>query len=382
MSEPSGAPQRDKRKIFVEAPAGTSKAKPPARAGRAGSPPPPKPSAPRPGPRSRPAGRQPAPKTPKKRRRRRRKASWARKLGLVLLCFALLIVGGLLWANWKFSQIERVEVSSVLGGGSGTNYLMVGSDTRDGISGDDPNAGAFLDGPEQGGQRSDTLLILRIADGGAKMLSVPRDLYVTIAETGQQTRINTAYNGGPERLVKTINDNLGIPIHRYIEVDFVSFAGMVDSLGGITIDFLNPARDPKTGLLVTSAGPQHLDGTQALAFVRSRNYIETIDGTERTDPAGDLGRVVRQQQFLSAVMGEIGSVKNPFKVIGLTNSLVGGLRIDDAMTMWDALGLLRRMRGLDPQPETLPTTPFRTSGGAAVLDLVEAEAEPILEKFR
>jgi LCP family protein required for cell wall assembly len=297
----------------------------------------------------------------------------------VTLSFVLLLLGGLLWANWKFGQIERVQVSSALGGGTGTNYLFVGSDSREGIDPDDPNAGALA---PVAGQRSDTLLVLRTSGDSGAMLSIPRDLFVTIADTGEQQRINAAYNGGPERLVNTVRDNLGIPIHRYVEVDFVSFAGLVDAVGGITIDFPFPARDPKSGLLVTGAGPQQLDGSQALAFVRSRNYIETIDGVDRTDPTADLGRVQRQQQFLRAVLDEVGAVRNPFKLMSIANSLVGGLRIDDDMTLFDALGLLRRMSSLDPEPQTLPTTPFRTSGGAAVLDLNRDEAEPLLQQFR
>ena len=80
------------------------------------------------------------------------------------------------------------------------------------------------------------------------MMSIPRDLYVPIAETGGSQKINAAYNGGPRRLVLTVQQSLGIPIHHYLEVDFVSFAKLVDSLGGITIDFPHPAFDRNSGL--------------------------------------------------------------------------------------------------------------------------------------
>lgn len=362
--------RRDRRQVFIPAP----DASPSAEAAKGA------PTTPRSKPSDRPASAAPAP--PKRAGSGRRR--WPRIAIGVVVVLLIVVVSGFLWASWKFDQIERVEVSSVLGGGSGTNYLFVGSDTRDGIDADDPNAGAFIGGgfTADGPERSDTILILRLDGDGASMLSIPRDLLVTIADTGERTRINAAYNGGPARLIKTIRDNLGIPIHRYVEVDFVSFGGLVDAVGGITIDFPNPARDPKTGLLVTTSGPVELDGTQALAFVRSRNYIETIDGVDRTDPTGDLGRVQRQQQFLAALMNEVGGTRNPFELVSITNTLVGGLRIDDAMSMWDALGLLRRMRGLDPAPETLPTTFARTSSGASVLELVTAEAEPVLARFR
>src|SRR5690606_22403640 len=149
--------------------------------------------------------------------------------------------------------------------------------------------------------RSDTMLLLRFEGGEAHMMSIPRDLYVPIAETDGSNKINAAYNGGPRRLVMTVQQSLGIPVHHYMEVDFVSFSRLVDSLGGITIDFEHPAFDRNTGLQVDEAGPNHLDGPEALAYVRSRHYVEVIDGQQRSDPTADLGRVVRQQRFLKAV---------------------------------------------------------------------------------
>ena len=127
------------------------------------------------------------------------------------------------------------------------------------------------------------MLLLRFVDGEAKMMSIPRDLYVPIAETGGSQKINAAYNGGPRRLVQTVQQSLGVPIHQYLEVDFVSFAKLVDALGGITIDFPHPAFDRNSGLDVRQAGPVELNGAQALAFVRSRHYVEVIDGEEVPD---------------------------------------------------------------------------------------------------
>ncbi len=151
---------------------------------------------------------------------------------LLPLLLLVAVVGGWLYARSVFNRIEKVEVSDVLShGGDGTNYLVVGSDSRDpqAIAEAGLNPEAFEDG---GGQRSDTMLLLRFADGEAKMMSIPRDLYVPIAETDGSGKINAAYNGGPRRLILTIQQALGIPIHHYLEVDFVSFASLVDSLGG------------------------------------------------------------------------------------------------------------------------------------------------------
>lgn len=300
---------------------------------------------------------------------------------LLPILLLLMALGGWLYARAVFNKIERVPVADVLSvGGSGTNYLLVGSDSRDVQDLIDAglNPEAFEDG---GGQRSDTLLILRFADDGAQMMSVPRDLYVPIAGTDGSGKINSAYNGGPTRLIQTIQSALGIPIHHYMEVDFVSFAGLVDSLGGVTIDFPNPAFDRSSGLDVQQAGPVELDGPQALAYVRSRNLVEVVDGVERRDATADLGRVQRQQQFLSAVFGKLGESKNPITLARAANAASGGLRIDDSMSLVDGMRLAWRLRSLDAESVELPTTQGRNSAGA-VLFLADPGAEPVLARFR
>jgi LCP family protein required for cell wall assembly len=299
---------------------------------------------------------------------------------VLLVMLALLILGvfGLYWyANSIFNRIERVEVSQVLSsGGSGTNYLIVGSDSRENLDPNDPVAAGA-----PGGQRADTIMVLHVGGDGAKMLSVPRDLYVTIAETGDQQKINAAYNGGPARLIQTVSDNLGIPIHRYMEVDFVSFGGLVDALGGVTIEFEHPAFDTNSGLNVTESGPVTLDGQQALAYVRSRHYTEVIGGEQVEDQSGDFGRMERQQRFLTAVFGKLGNTRNPLTLLASSSNLADGLRIDDEMSLWDAMGLAWRVRGLDPAAQQLPVSNDRNESGA-VLILQEEEAQPILEQFR
>jgi LCP family protein required for cell wall assembly len=298
----------------------------------------------------------------------------------VLLVFSILwivlLLGAWWWANSVFNSIERVEVSPVLSSSeSGTNYLLVGSDSRENL---DPDGGG---GDAPSGQRSDTIMVLHLGGDGAKMLSIPRDLYVEIAETGDSQKINAAYNGGPSRLIQTVTNNLGIPIDRYMEVDFNSFGGLVDALGGVTIDFPHPAFDVNSGLNVTESGPVELNGQQALAYVRSRHYTEVIDGQEVEDQRGDLGRVERQQKFLTAVFGKLGNARNPFTLTASASNLADGLRIDDEMSLMDAIRLAWRIRGLEPAPQLLPVTPDRNESGAVLL-LNEDEAQPILDQFR
>ncbi len=301
----------------------------------------------------------------------------------MLTAFVVLVAGLFFFGWWQFSRIERVDVGNVLssGGGKGTNYLIVGSDSRAGISADSDNAGAFLGGGEAfTSERTDTIMILRMEGSKSYLLSVPRDLWVRNPATGEMGRINATYQSGPGVLIQAVQ-SLGIPVHHYMEINFVSFAELVDAVGGITIDFPFPARDTHSGLDVPKAGKVHLDGTESLAYVRSRFYEELRDGEWVVDGTADLGRVQRQRAFLQALMGKVTSTKNPLALMNLASAMSGGMKIDDEMTYFDALGLGWRLRGgFNPESLTLPATPA-TRGGASVLDLNTAEAQPLVQQF-
>ena len=319
------------------------------------------------------------------KRRRRLRLRWPKLRWIVAflgLAPLLLLLGGWLYANHLFGEVERVPVGEVLDpiGGGGTNYLIVGSDSRE-VASEDPNVQPGGEAPT--GQRSDTMLVLRITPDGSRTMSIPRDLFVTDASDGSQGRINGAYAAGPANLIRTIQQNLAIPIHRYIEVDFVTFSSLVDALGGITLGpevVPNPAVDPRSGLNI-GAGPVTLDGRMALAFVRSRNYTEIINGEERTDPTGDLGRVNRQQAFLRTVLAEAGASRNPITLLRIASSVTDGLRIDDRMSLIDAVRFAWNMGRLQPESVVLPTFDFR-AGGAAVLGIDEDLAPAALDQFR
>jgi len=307
-----------------------------------------------------------------------------RKLRRVLLVVSILLVvcllGGFLWARSIFNSIERVETDGELSSpASGTNYLIVGSDSREVVDG---SASGINDGDFPGGQRADTMLVLHVEGNETKMMSIPRDLYVTMADTGDQGKINGAFNGGAPRLLRTIKDNLDVPIDRYVEVDFVSFGGLVDALGGVTIDFPHPSYDQTTGLLVEKAGPNKLTGDEALAYVRSRHFVEVIDGVDTPDPTGDIGRMLRQQRFLTAVFGKLSDTKNPISLMRAFDKTSKGLRIDDDMGLFDAMRLGWTLRGgLNPEPLELTVTPDRNDSGA-VLILDSEASKPVLDEFR
>lgn len=318
-------------------------------------------------------------------------------LGGLLTFVLLLSAAGATYLNVRFGQISRFDVAIDVPPASGEprNYLLVGSDTRDGLDPDDPADAGFFD--EDGSfsegvvQRTDTIMILRVDPdaGAAYLLSLPRDLWVPIADTGENNRINVAFSQGREVLVDTIRENFGIPIHHYVEVDLVGFRGLVESVGGVPIYFSDPVRDDFSGLRVESAGCVNLDGQQALAFARSR-HLEIQDsetGRWRTDPSGDLGRMTRQQEFIRKAIGKAVSkgLTNPVTLNDLVAVGVDFVGLDPTLTARDLVSLGRRFASFDAeslQTFSTPAEPFRTAGGASVLDLDERAAEPIFNIFR
>jgi len=300
----------------------------------------------------------------------------------------LLIVAGLIYADMKFREVHRVPVGGLLdSGGGGENILIVGSDTRANADPNAPDAGAIVgDATDRApaGERSDTIMVLRLEGGGSKMLSIPRDLIVQIADTNQKDRINSSYNadlgGGAARLIKTVQKSLGIPINRYMEVDFVTFAGLVDAVGGVTIDFPYPAFDNNTGLDIKKAGPNKLNGEQALAYVRSRHYTEIKeDGKAHEDPTADLGRIQRQQTFLRTIMGKVAGSHNPFTLLKIGGEVASGIRVDDKLGLWGAMKLAWDFKGLNPVSVPLPVA---VNSDHATLHLQEPDADGVLAQFR
>ena len=240
------------------------------------------------------------------------------------------------------------------------------------------------------GQRSDTIIVVRVDPQATTVdvLSIPRDLWLPIADTGGSQRINTAYAGGPQRLVDTIEEHFDLPVHHYVEVDFVGFADLVSAVGGVPMWFDTPVRDARSGLNVPTAGCHRLDAQSALAYTRSRAFqYQDEDGRWQTDGTGDLGRITRQQVFLRRAADQVGG-------LGITDALTLNRLLDvgvNNVTLSTGLGLsqlrdlAQRFANFDSdamRTHALPTHSFRTSGGALVEGLVEPDAQPMLNVFR
>jgi LCP family protein required for cell wall assembly len=328
-----------------------------------------------------PPGGDESPPPPPGRSKFRRRAKWVALTILSVFTILTLVFVGLGWRSYR--KIQRVPVKSALSEHTteGTNYLIVGSDSREGIDPDDPNVEVF--GDDTGSARTDTIVVLHIGPDGNLMLPLPRDLFIPIVGGKGRDRVNTAIQkGGAIGLIQTVQQSLGIPVHHYLEMDFVGFLELVDAVGGVVIDFDAPAIDENSGLDIKTAGPHKLDRDQALAYVRSRHYTRIINGKRVVDPTADLGRIGRQQEFFRAVMAKVGATRNPLTLLRIADGVAAGLHTDDAMGFRDMVGFARKLSGLNPETVELPVKPTTTAGGAAVLLLSEPAAQTALDRVR
>lgn len=297
--------------------------------------------------------------------------NWRRrvKIGSITL-IAVLVVTSVATYFWADSKLKRdVDLSKVIErpeGGAGTNYLIVGSDSREGMSAEEKKK---LHTGSADGKRTDSMMILHVADdGGNTMVSLPRDSNVTIpsfkgAESGKlypnqgrQTKLNAAYaEDGPELLVRTVEYNTGLKIDHYAEIGFGGFAKIVDSVGGVEMDIPKAFKDKWSGADF-QAGKQTLNGQEALAFVRTRHAFSS-----------DLDRTKNQQKFLAALAHQVatpGTILNPFKLYPTMGAGLDTLVVDKDMGITDVASMFWAMKGITGGDGTSMNIPISGSVGS------------------
>lgn len=305
---------------------------------------------------------------------------------LVVAAIVLATGLGYLYVKLRLGEISSVNIPGLTAATGTTNILIVGSDSRANLT--DPNAqSAFGGSAATAGQRSDVTMVLHIDPGSKKasVLSIPRDLYVPIAGTNRSDRINSSFGNGPQQLIQTIQSDLGVPINHYVSMNFDGFQGLVNAVGGIDVNFPDPAKDAFSGLNITKTGCQHLDGAAALSLARSRDYQYFADGSWHFDGNGDLSRIRRQHTFIHILTAKAFStgIRNPITANSLISSAVHDVTIDNKLSTNDILGLAMRFRSLstnDLVTYTLPTTPA-VIGGAAVLRLQQPGGTQVINQF-
>lgn len=307
------------------------------------------------GDRARGSGRPPA-------RTRRKK----RKAGRIVLAVVLVIVA-LLVATWFYidSSLNRVDAISDYQGrpaaGAGTNWLIVGSDSREGLTKE--QAKKLHTGSESsaGGRRTDSIMLLHLPDDGSKptMVSLLRDSWVDIPGHGK-SKINASFAwGGPQLLVRTVEQNTGLRIQHYAEIGFGGFATIVDDVGGVKLCLDQAVKDRRAGIDLP-AGCQVLDGAQALGYVRSRHAFDS----------GDYARTKHQRQFIGKLASEISSpgvLLNPFKSVPLIFDLPGALTVDDDDHLQNLIAMGWDVRGISSGGVVTTAVPIGGNVGTGLL---------------
>jgi LCP family protein required for cell wall assembly len=327
---------------------------------------------------SQPLGAATAATAPKRGRRGkhagRRKHRWIKwvVLGVVIV---LAVAGGLIastyaYVNHRIAQIHRVHVTHLakpVPPGKPFNVLLVGSDSRQFVD-NQQEQNQFGSPTSQTGQRSDVIIIARFipADHHVILMSIPRDTYVNIPgdipNVSGPNRINVAFDtGSPSLLIQTIGDVFHIPIQHYVSVNFEGFADMVNSLGGVYLNFPDQIKDTVSDLNVTRTGCQLVGGTTALALVRSRDLqYYTPDNGWQYDVQGDFSRIRRQDAFFQALISKAnGEITNPFGLNAFLSAAQknNNVSIDQNWSTSQLLSLAKQFRGVsghDLVEETIP----------------------------
>lgn len=319
------------------------------------------------------------------------------KVGLIVLNALLLtavVAAGAVFgvARHRIGQLKTYDLTKdglvAPPAGAPFNILLVGSDSR-----------ANQEHPEVAGQRSDTMMIVRLdpVRESAQVLSIPRDLRV-LDNHGNIERINAKFSGqgsdAPKNLIKGIQHDLGIPVHHYVQVDFESFKALVDSIDGVNIYLTEHVRDRNSGFGPAGPGCVHLDGESALAYARSRHTEVKNPKTGRwgNDVGADGERIKRQQDLLRRIVRKSvdKGLTNPVVANRLIDAMIQNVTVDSAMTTARMKTIVQQMRNVNAGNIPMYTLPgadvtksggdYKGGGGYDGLRLLP-EATPVLAQF-
>ena len=296
-------------------------------------------------------------------------------LFLVLVLAVAGLVGTAFWIDTKLHRIAALpEYADRPAEGKGTTWLLVGSDSRQGLT---PEQQAELaTGGDIGNGRTDTIMLVHVPAFGSStpttMVSIPRDSYVEIPDYGSD-KINSAFVvGGAPLLAQTLEQATGIRLDHYAEVGFDGFAAVVDAIGGVTMCPAEPITDPLAGIDLP-AGCQKLNGRNALGYVRTR-----------ATPRADLDRMVNQRQFMSALLHRAASptvALNPLRWYPMAHAAADSLTVDAGAHVTDLARLAWALRG-DITTTTVPIGEFTGSDSGSIVVWDEDVADQLFAALK
>ena len=295
-----------------------------------------------------------------KGRSRKRTLAWVGgTITLVLVLLAGAAAGYGWYLNHEIHHIDLRNLTSapVKGDDAGTeNILMIGSTDRCALKVQNPAYGLCSQGVN--GVNSDVVMILHLnpANHSVSILSIPRDLFVPNARSDGANKIDAALYQGPDQLIAAIEEDFGIPIQHFVELNFDSFINVVQALGGIKMYFPEPVYDAYSGLNIQTTGCLSLNGTQALQVVRARHVQYKGPGVTTTDPAywpqeaqSDIARIRRDHEFLRVLASAVKAkgLSNPITDQQLVSGVVGQLTVDSGFSASDMISLVLGYHNVD-----------------------------------
>jgi LCP family protein required for cell wall assembly len=293
-----------------------------------------------------------------------------RRIALVIGVVIVILIAGTAGSYfWIDGQLNKtVSLPAFSGQSAGTNWLIVGSDSRKGLT----TQQIVQDhvGFDLGTSDSDSLMLLHMGSGQPVLISIPRDSYVPIPGH-ESNKINAALAyGGPSLLVQTVENVTGLKINHYMGIGFGGLVSVVNTIGGVRICLTTAINDSDSGADL-SAGCHNLDGTQALAFVRDRHSFAD----------SDLQRIQDQRAFLKALLSKAtspGVYLNPFESFPFASSSASSIAVDKGTSLYDLIQAAIALRS--PLTGTVPiaNADLQTSAG----DSVEWNQTEALELFK
>ncbi len=261
-------------------------------------------------------------------------------VGTVVVVLVVAVVSSYFWVGSKLHR--SVTLPAFSGQSAGTNWLIAGSDGRDGLT--TKQIIQLHVGFDFGTANSDSLMLLHIGSGRPVLISIPRDSYVPIPGFGDN-KINAALGfGGPSLLVKTVENVTGLHIDHFMEIGFAGLVSVVDDVGGVRICLPSALHDYDSGANL-KAGCQNLDGAQALAFVRDRHSFADED----------LQRIEDQRAFLKALLDKAtspGVFLNPFTALPFASGAASAITLDKGASLSDLIQVALALR--NPLTGTVP----------------------------
>ena len=305
----------------------------------------------------------PTPPKVKKTKRRILPKSVSRPLKIFLVLYLVLfgwVVFDLSGSMQKESAMPNKQIADTVG----VNWLLVGSDSRAGLSWTQQKG--LHTGGGFGPPRSDTIMIVHVGTNGKPtLISLPRDSWVVLPKhksddgtyrNDYYNKINASFSiGGSKLLIRTIERNTGLHIDHYMSIGLLGVKSLADSVGGVRLCPKQNYDDKDSGLHI-KRGCQVVDGKVALAYVRMRH----------ADPLGDIGRVQRQQEFVAAVLHKSLSptvLLNPFSVRSLGHAATAAVSVGQGESLADLAKFALAMRAISKGAGKTMTVPIATANG-------------------